>query len=176
MRFGNVLGSRGSVLHAFADQIERGGPVTVTDPEVTRYFMTIPEACQLVIQAGALGEPGQALVLDMGEPVKVLDVARRMISMAGKRAEIVFTGLRPGEKLHEERMAHDETDERPRHPLISHVPVDAIDLDRVAALPVTGRRSDVSEAMARACTDELGTADLPRLYDDMEETVVHSRD
>jgi dTDP-glucose 4,6-dehydratase len=145
VRFGNVLGSRGSVLHAFAAQIERGGPVTVTDPEVTRYFMTIREACQLVIQAGALGRPGEALVLDMGKPVKVLDVARRMISLSGKPAEIVFTGLRPGEKMHEVRMSEGESDDRPLHPLISHVtvpPVAPADIDDQpwARAALAGRR------------------------------------
>lgn len=124
VRFGNVLGSRGSVLHSFAAQIENGGPVTVTDPEVSRFFMTIPEACQLVIQAGAIGRGGEALVLDMGEPVKIVDVATRMVAMSGKKIEIVFTGLRDGEKLHEELLGDDDgLGERPLHPLISHVTV-----------------------------------------------------
>ena len=127
VRFGNVLGSRGSVLHAFTAQIENGGPLTVTDPEVTRFFMTIPEACQLVIQAGAIGRPGEALVLDMGEPVKIVDMARRMITMSGKAIDIVFTGLRHGEKLHEELLGHGEKGHRPLHPLISHVPVPPLD-------------------------------------------------
>jgi FlaA1/EpsC-like NDP-sugar epimerase len=129
VRFGNVLGSRGSVLHAFASQIAKGGPVTVTDPEVSRYFMTIPEACQLVIQAGAIGRPGEALVLDMGESVKIVDVARRMIAMSGKVIDMVFTGLRPGEKLHEDLLGEDEVGERPLHPMISHVPVPPLDPD-----------------------------------------------
>ncbi|MGI8678591.1 MAG: polysaccharide biosynthesis protein [Jatrophihabitans sp.] len=127
VRFGNVLGSRGSVLHAFAAQIASGGPVTVTDPEVTRFFMTITEACQLVVQAGAIGRSGEALVLDMGVAVKIVDVANRMISMSGERTEIVFTGLRPGEKLHEELMGTGELGERPQHPLISHVCVPPLD-------------------------------------------------
>lgn len=135
VRFGNVLGSRGSVLHAFAAQIERGGPVTVTDPEVTRFFMTIPEACQLVIQAGAIGRAGEALVLDMGEPVKIVDVARRMITMSGKVVEIVFTGLRNGEKVHEELLGDGEHGERPLHPLISHVVVPPLDPGLVEAHP-----------------------------------------
>jgi FlaA1/EpsC-like NDP-sugar epimerase len=135
VRFGNVLGSRGSVLHAFAAQIEVGGPVTVTDPGVTRFFMTIPEACQLVIQAGAIGRPGETLVLDMGEPVKIIDVARRMIGMSGKHAEIVFTGLRVGEKLHEDLLSFGETDSRPLHPLISHVRVSPLDPDLVEFEP-----------------------------------------
>ena len=127
VRFGNVLGSRGSVLHAFTSQIERGGPVTVTDPGVTRFFMTIPEACQLVIQAGAIGRPGEALVLDMGGPVKIADIARRMIAMSGNAVEIVFTGLCPGEKLHENLLGDGELGERPLHPMISHVLVPALD-------------------------------------------------
>jgi FlaA1/EpsC-like NDP-sugar epimerase len=127
VRFGNVLGSRGSVLHAFAAQIDAGGPVTVTDPEVTRYFMTIPEACQLVIQAGAIGRPGEALVLDMGAPVKILDVAKRMIAMSGQVVEVVITGLREGEKLHEDLFDTGETDTRPVHELISHVTVPPLD-------------------------------------------------
>jgi FlaA1/EpsC-like NDP-sugar epimerase len=123
VRFGNVLGSRGSVLHAFHAQIASGGPVTVTDPRVTRFFMTISEACQLVVQAGAIGRPGEALVLDMGAPVRILDVARRMIAVAGKPVDIVYTGLRDGEKLHEVLLGKEESDQRPAHPLISHVTV-----------------------------------------------------
>ena len=123
VRFGNVLGSRGSALHAFAAQIEAGGPVTVTDPDVTRYFMTIPEACQLVIQAGAIGRSGEALVLDMGDPVKIVDVARSDDRDVRQGHRVVFTGLRPGEKLHEEPVRAAETGSRPFHPLISHVDV-----------------------------------------------------
>ena len=96
VRFGNVLGSRGSVLTAFAQQIADGGPITVTDPEITRYFMTIEEACQLVVQAGAIGRPGEALVLDMGKPVKILDVAHHLIRLARRPVKIEFTGLRAG--------------------------------------------------------------------------------
>src|SRR5690606_27517061 len=121
VRFGNVLGSRGSMLHTFRQQIERGGPITVTHPDVTRYFMTIPEASELVIQAGAIGSDGEVLVLDMGEPVKILDVARRLITHAGRDIEIVFTGLRPNEKMHEDLFSENEDGARPHHPLISHV-------------------------------------------------------
>ncbi len=133
VRFGNVLGSRGSVLDTFSAQIERGGPVTVTDPEVTRYFMTIPEACQLVIQAGAIGGRGEALVLDMGEPVKIVDVAERMIALSGRGIEVVFTGLRSGEKMREELIGDGEQDRRPLHPLISHVTVPQLRPDRIEA-------------------------------------------
>ena len=121
VRFGNVLGSRGSVLGTFREQIDQGGPVTVTDPDVTRFFMTVQEAVQLVIQAGAIGRSGEVLVLDMGEPVRIYDVARRLVAQSRRPIEIVITGLRPGEKLHEELFGDGEVDVRPRHPLISHV-------------------------------------------------------
>ena len=127
VRFGNVIGSRGSMLPLFTEQIRQGGPLTVTDPEVTRFFMTIPEACQLVIQAGAIGRGGEVLILDMGEPVRILDVARRMIAMSGKDIDIVFTGLRHGEKLHEVLVGAGEDDSRPLHPKISHTSVAVLD-------------------------------------------------
>ena len=123
VRFGNVLGSRGSVLTTFRAQIDAGGPVTVTDPDVTRYFMTVEEAVQLVIQAGAVGRDGEALVLDMGSPVRIDDVARRLVAEAHRPIDIVYTGLRPGEKLHEVLLGEDEDDHRPIHHLISQVPV-----------------------------------------------------
>jgi FlaA1/EpsC-like NDP-sugar epimerase len=128
VRFGNVLGSRGSMLHTFNTQIAAGGPVTVTHPDVTRYFMTIPEACELVIQAGAVGSAGEAMVLEMGEPVKILDVANRMISISGARdIEVVFTGLRPGEKLHEALFSEDEESVPTDHPMIRSVHVPPLD-------------------------------------------------
>jgi dTDP-glucose 4,6-dehydratase len=124
VRFGNVLGSRGSVTTAFRYQIEKGGPVTVTDPNVTRYFMTIPEAVHLVLQAAVIGEHGETLILDMGQPVKIVDVARQMIARSGREIEIVFTGLREGEKLEEVLLSNSEESAVREHPLISHTKVD----------------------------------------------------
>jgi dTDP-glucose 4,6-dehydratase len=126
VRFGNVIGSRGSMLPLFTRLIEEGRPLTVTHPDVTRYFMTIPEACQLVLQAGGIGNTGEVLILDMGEPVRILDIAKRMIAISGKDIEIVFTGLREGEKLHEELFDVFEANERPHHPKISHAQVEAL--------------------------------------------------
>jgi FlaA1/EpsC-like NDP-sugar epimerase len=123
VRFGNVLGSRGSVLPLFRSQIERGGPVTVTHPDVTRFFMTIEEACQLVIQAGAMGYNGEVMVLDMGEPVRIADLARRLIAEADRPVQIEYTGLRPGEKMHEVLFSPDEQAVLSEHPLISRVEV-----------------------------------------------------
>lgn len=131
VRFGNVIGSRGSMLPTFQRLIADGRPITVTHPEATRYFMTIPEACQLVVQAGGIGRAGEVLILDMGEPVSILEVAKRMIAMSGKRVEIVFTGLRRGEKLHEELVGSRENLERPFHPKVSHTKVDVITPERL---------------------------------------------
>jgi FlaA1/EpsC-like NDP-sugar epimerase len=138
VRFGNVLGSRGSMLPVFTAMIEAGGPLTITHPDVTRFFMTIPEACHLVVQAGGIGSPGEVLILDMGEPVRILDIAERMIDMSGKDIGITFTGLREGEKLHEELVGEGESDNRPVHPKISHTAVPAIDPHALVATRTTG--------------------------------------
>ena len=131
VRFGNVLGSSGSVIPIFKRQIERGGPVTVTHPEMTRYFMTIPEAVSLIVQAGSIGGRGEVFVLDMGEPVRIVDLARNMILLSGKEPErdipIVFVGERAGEKLHEELWSADENVSETDHPKIRLVTRPSID-------------------------------------------------
>jgi FlaA1/EpsC-like NDP-sugar epimerase len=131
VRFGNVLNSRGSVIQIFERQIERGGPVTVTDPEMTRFFMTIPEAAALVIQAGAIGGRGQIFVLDMGEPIRILELARNMIALSGRDpdrdVEVKFIGARPGEKIHEELFAEGETWKPTAHAKILALDVEPID-------------------------------------------------
>lgn len=129
VRFGNVLASRGSLIPVFSTMIERGGPITVTDPEVTRFFMSIPEACQLVLQAGGIGNTGDVLILDMGKPVKILDIAEKMIELSGKNIEIVFTGLRPGEKLHEELFSGEQEMKSPLNDFLSHASVQPLSLD-----------------------------------------------
>jgi FlaA1/EpsC-like NDP-sugar epimerase len=121
VRFGNVLASNGSVVPTFQEQIRQGGPITVTDPEIKRYFMTIPEASQLVMQAASMGSGGEIFVLDMGESVKIVDLARDLINLSGlgeDDVEIVFTGLRPGEKLYEELYFEEERRVGTNHPKV----------------------------------------------------------
>ena len=170
VRFGNVLGSRGSVLTTFTAQIAQGGPVTVTDPRVTRYFMTIREAVQLVIQAGAIGSGGcDVLVLDMGEPVPIRQMAQQLIDLSGQRVEITYTGLREGEKLHEELFGHGERDVRPVHPLIAHAGVPAYQPEAAASLDPYGPPQRVIRSLARSCA-EMARPDL-RLPQQVRESV-----
>ncbi|MFC4070267.1 polysaccharide biosynthesis protein [Actinoplanes subglobosus] len=151
VRFGNVLGSRGSVFTTFSTQIAQGGPVTVTHPDVTRYFMTTQEAVHLVIQAAAIGTDGQALVLEMGEPVRIAEVARQMVALSGRSVPIEYTGLRQGEKLTETLFGAGESDERPLHPLISHVGVPPIDPAHLLHLPSGADAPVLIASLAETC-------------------------
>jgi FlaA1/EpsC-like NDP-sugar epimerase len=152
-----VLGSSGSVIPIFRKQIARGGPVTVTHPEMTRYFMTIPEAVQLVIQAGAIGGRGQVYVLDMGEPVKIVDLAETMIRLSGKEpvtdVKVEFIGARPGEKLHEELWSEAETVKPSSHEailLVTRPPIDTKWLEEeLAALEELVSSGDTLELVGR---------------------------
>lgn len=176
VRFGNVFGSRGSMLPLFTEQIRRGGPITVTDREATRYFMTIPEACQLVIQAGAIGNPGEVLILDMGQPVRIYDIAQHLIEMSGREdVRIEITGLRQGEKLHEDLIGEGERGVHRGHPQISHTDSPQLDpnhLDRhewkvrgnmpvTQELPVVGRteRATATVQAPGPVSAEDGSAD-----------------
>lgn len=160
VRFGNVLGSAGSVVPLFQEQIAKGGPVCVTHPEMRRYFMTIPEATQLILQAGALGKGGEVFLLDMGEPVKIVDLARDLIELSGLRPdvdiEIAFTGVRPGEKLFEELLHDHEAYDRTPHPKIvvgrfAPATPEALDRDLVTlrAMITSGDEPSVRTALAR---------------------------
>ncbi len=146
-RFGNVLGSNGSVIPRFKKQLQKGGPITVTHPDITRYFMTIPEACVLVIEAGVMGQGGEIFVFDMGEPVKIADLARKVIRLAGKEPDvdirIVYTGLRPGEKLYEELLSTAENSRPTYHEKITIADVRQYDFS------IVSRRVDKLIASAR---------------------------
>jgi FlaA1/EpsC-like NDP-sugar epimerase len=157
VRFGNVLASNGSVVPKFKAQIEAGGPVTVTHPDMTRFFMTIPEAVSLIVQAGSIGGRGQVYVLDMGEPVKIIDLARNMIRLSGKEPEteipIAFVGVRPGEKLHEELWTEGETVGPTSHPKIlraARPPIDVEWLDEeLVELERMVERGDTLDVVSR---------------------------
>jgi FlaA1/EpsC-like NDP-sugar epimerase len=184
VRFGNVLNSSGSVIPTFRRQIERGGPVTVTHPEMTRFFMTIPEAVSLVVQAGAIGGRGQIFVLDMGEPVRIVDLATNMVRLSGhdprmpgdtttgpRDVRIVFTGSRPGEKIQEELWSVDESVGETEHPKIkrlSRPPVDSawlteqlLQLERLAedgdTLEVVGKLGTIVREPVRESLPATGS-------------------
>jgi dTDP-glucose 4,6-dehydratase len=126
VRFGNVIGSNGSFLHTFRHQIRNGGPITITHPDVTRYFMTVSEAVHLVLQSAIIGEPGETLILDMGEPVRIESIARRMIENSGRKIEIRYSGLREGEKLSEDLVSRSEKLRAGQHPSIMHTRVEPL--------------------------------------------------
>jgi FlaA1/EpsC-like NDP-sugar epimerase len=174
VRFGNVLGSRGSVIPHFQQQIRDGGPITVTHRDIKRYFMTIPEASGLVIQAGAMGKGREIFVLDMGEPVKIWDLATNMVRLAGlepgRDIDIVETGLRPGEKMHEELLMESETHEPTGHPKITCVKGDGIDamrlLTEIESLTAKAVRMDfggIRQSLARLVPEYRVEEDLPPL-------------
>jgi len=157
-RFGNVLGSNGSVIPLFRAQIEKGGPVTVTHPEITRYFMTIPEACALVLEAGSMGKGGEIFIFDMGKSVRIVDLAKRMISLSGltlgKDIHVKFTGLRPGEKLYEELLNSKENNIPTHHPRILIAKVREYNIEQVSSgidelieLSVSGKEREVVQKM-----------------------------
>jgi FlaA1/EpsC-like NDP-sugar epimerase len=149
-RFGNVLGSNGSVIPHFREQIKNGGPITVTDPNIERFFMLIPEACKLVLEAGTMGKGGEIYVFDMGKPVKIVDLAKRMIKLSGARdVKIVFTGLRDGEKLYEEVLASAENTQPTDHPKIMIAKVREYDYET-------------------ACQNEKRLLEASYSFDDME--------
>lgn len=167
VRFGNVLGSRGSVLETFVAQVAAGDPVTVTDPEVTRYFMTADEACELVLQAAAIGQPGETLVLDMGVPIKIDDLARRVIALSGRSdAQIVYTGLRPGEKLTESLLSLGEEDIRPVHPLITQVKIVPIEISALRAMVTHARDASAYDRRDDLASELESVLDIPDPMDD----------
>jgi len=165
VRFGNVLGSRGSVVHAFASQIESGGPVTVTHPDVERFFMLIPEACQLVLAAGSIGTNGEVMVLEMGAQVRIVDVATTLIHLSGRQnVHIVYTGLRPGEKLSEDLFSLVEHRRPTLNPLITRVEVPPLSVDLVLSA-----QPDNDKAAASWMREQ--SAPAPKLHESTKESV-----
>ena len=173
VRFGNVLGSAGSVIPLFQEQIAAGGPVSVTHPDMKRYFMTIPEACQLILQAGAMGNGGEIFVLDMGEPVKIVDLARDLITLSGlvpgEDIEIKFTGIRPGEKLFEELATDDEHADKTKHPKIfvgkfrpHEQEVVRAGLDELHALSDGADREAIKQAFRKLVPEYVGPRDVTK--------------
>jgi FlaA1/EpsC-like NDP-sugar epimerase len=154
VRFGNVLGSRGSVVTTFVEQLASGAPVTVTHPEVSRFFMTVREAVQLVLQAGALGRPGRVHVLDMGAQVRIVDLAHQLMRTIGIHAPLVYTGLRKGEKLHEDLFGKNETEHEMCHPAIAAVEVPGLSQGAVEA---AGLRSEPAWALIELCSSRDGS-------------------
>jgi len=173
VRFGNVMGSAGSVIPIFQEQIKKGGPVTVTHPEMERYFMTIPEACQLVMQAASMGEGGEIFVLDMGEPVRIVDLARDLIRLSGfteEEIDIVFSGVRPGEKLREEFRFDRETMDKTKHPKIYIGKIDSLHYDIVM------RRIETLRAVCDTNSREVAVQALSMLVPEVHEPDEESLD
>jgi len=174
-----VLDSAGSVVPLFREQIQKGGPVTVTDPDVTRYFMTIGEACQLILQAVAIDSTHEALyILDMGEPVQITLLAEQMIRLAGKQpgrdVEVVYTGLRPGEKLHETLFHADEPCRPTAHPKILHAPTRRIDADVVqSALRQLRKAVDDYDVKALSAQLRAAVPEFSPLFPQYMDTIIH---
>jgi FlaA1/EpsC-like NDP-sugar epimerase len=151
-RFGNVLGSRGSVVHAFAAQIDGGGPVTVTHPDVERFFMLIPEACQLVLAAGSIGTDGEVMVLEMGDQVKIIDVAKTLIRLVARTIDIKYTGVRLREKISEDLFSRYEDRLATANPLITSVDVPGLSIDHLQSVEL-----DNHKALPNGCANNRHT-------------------